>query len=375
MRIGFDAKRLFLNDRGLGNYSRTLVNGLLTHTDKHDIFLYSPKIKMEFLPPGFLEQPFMHTRIPHGANRWFNSYWRTFVLGQELGRDNLDIFHGLSHEIPYNIKKSNVKFVVSIHDLIFVKHPEFYQPIDRWIYYQKVKHAIKYADKIIAISEQTKLDILNEFSIDPDRIQVIYQSCNEVFYQNRTGVEKKATEEKFALPKRFILFVGALNSNKNVNIIIDALCHAEVSSDLHLVIVGTGAAYKKLIMNNARKRKMINRVHFASDKSNPTPIELSAIYQLAKALVFPSIYEGFGIPILEARFSGIPVLASNSSCLHEAGGNQSQYFNPKDADQLGHLINLVENDAITYDRNPPNKFRIDRLTQDLLTLYSELKNQ
>ena len=169
-------------------------------------------------------------------------------------------------------KKSNAQSIVTIHDMIFLRHPEFYKPIDRWIYYNKVKFAVNNADKVVAISNQTKYDLINEFNITEDRISVVYQSCNEVFYDKRTDREVSDVKKKWRLPDQFLLYVGALNENKNVKIILEALNVVRGDFDLPLVVVGHGDDYKRKMIEYAAKNDILNKLIFASEIAEPTQI-------------------------------------------------------------------------------------------------------
>ena len=205
MRLGFDAKRLFLNNRGLGNYARNLLYGLEKYYTDNEYYLYTPGISNEYVSPVLLNSENVYVKTPQGLAKQASSFWRSYRLGSVSQRDNLDIFHGLAQELPKDIHKSDARSVVTIHDMIFLKHPEFYKPIDRWIYYNKVKFAVNNADKVVAISNQTKNDIINEFNISEDRITVVYQSCNEVFYDKRTERELAEVKKKWSLPDQFLL--------------------------------------------------------------------------------------------------------------------------------------------------------------------------
>lgn len=367
MRIGFDAKRLFLNNRGLGNYARNLLYGLEKYYPEHDYLLFTPRISNEYVSPILLKSDNIIVNTPQGLAKHATSYWRSFKLGSEAQKNKLNIYHGLAQELPRDIRKSKAGSVVTIHDMIFLQHPEFYKPIDRWIYYNKVKFAVHNADVVVAISHQTKNDLVEEFNISEDRIKVIYQSCNEIFYSKRTASELKAVKEKWSLPDSFLLYVGALNENKNVAIILAALNELKGKSDLPLVVVGHGDAYKKKMIDYAHQHGLQSQLIFASEVANPSPRELSAFYQLASVFIFPSFYEGFGIPILEARFSGTPVIASNSSCLQEAGESDAIYFAPTDFTQLASM--LLDKLSKPSSVNQPTDFTLESITNKWIELY------
>jgi glycosyltransferase involved in cell wall biosynthesis len=372
MRIGFDAKRLFLNNRGLGNYSRNLLYGLEKYHPGNDYHLYSNKLSNEYVSQSLLNSSNIHSHTPSGIGQHFGSLWRTYKIGSTAQQHELDIYHGLSHEIPMDYKKSGAKVLVTVHDLIFLKHKEFYKTIDRWIYTKKVKFAAAKSDRIIAISEQTKNDIINEIPNTEDKISIVYQSCNEIFYSKRDDAELSAIRKKWNLPEDYMLYVGALNENKNIRLILQAMALVGSQVDLPLVVVGHGDDYKDILKTEARTKNLMNRLIFASELAEPSPQELSGFYQMASLFIFPSHYEGFGIPILEARFSGAPVIASNSSCLHEAGGEKSLYFSPNDPEELSSqmLKALASTDELTAVY--PEKFKLEPLTQQMIDLYKSL---
>jgi len=370
MRIGFDAKRLFLNNRGLGNYARNLLYGLEKFYPDDEYYLYSPRISNEYVSPTLLNSKNVHVETPKGLYKNLSSYWRSYKLGTEARSSDIDVFHGLAQEIPKDIKKSNTKSVVTIHDMIFLQHPEFYKPIDRWIYFNKVKFAVNNADKVVAISNQTKDDLIETFKLSEDRISVVYQSCNEVFYDKRSSSELQKVKDKWSLPEQFLLYVGALNENKNVLIILEALSRLRGELDIPLVVVGHGVGYKRRLVEFSRKNKLERQLIFASDIADPSPLELSSFYQLASVFIFPSFYEGFGIPILEARFSGTPVIASNSSCLDEAGGEESRYFNPKDGEELAaSIVHVLSQDNNIFQ--DLEKMKIDYSVKKLMEIYTQ----
>lgn len=369
MRIGFEAKRLFLNDRGLGNYARNLLQGLVSYAPDNDLFLFTPKKNTKLAPEKITNHPKVKIITPGGVlGAISKSAWRSLRLGSEAKPFQLDVFHGLAQELPKDIKKAEAKAVVTVHDMIFLKHPEFYKAIDRRIYYRKLKFAVHNADKIVAISEQTKADLINYFKIDENKIDIVYQSCNEVFYNHRTKTELTQVKEKWNLPDSFMLFVGALNPNKNINVLLEAMNIGKDTLDLPLVIVGKGIDYKKKLLAYANKYGLKNRLIFASEIANPEPLELSAFYQMASVFIFPSYYEGFGIPILEARFSGTPVIASNSSCLHEAGGKDTVYFNPNNAEELAHHLAKIE----ALNVSVPQAFLQEKVTKQLIEIYKKV---
>ena len=181
LSIGFDAKRIMKNTAGLGSYGRTLINNLSANEDI-DLHLYAPSKGREGLRKQIIERENVYFHywaggvIPFGS-----SYWRSHGIIHDLKRDGIQLYHGLSGELPIGIRNSGIKSVVTIHDVIFLHHPEFYRRHDAKIYIWKFWHTVKEADHFIAISECTKRDLIELGHVDESRISLIYQSCSPRF--------------------------------------------------------------------------------------------------------------------------------------------------------------------------------------------------
>jgi glycosyltransferase involved in cell wall biosynthesis len=339
MRIGFDAKRAFNNTRGLGNYSRDLIRILTTEHPENGYWLFNAKKKQ----PHLMEEPDNCSMVEPGtfAGRHFPSLWRSFGIPSDCKRLNLDIYHGLSNEIPYFFGNHSAKTVLTIHDLIFLKFPKLYPRFDRAIYKQKYLSSCSRADSIIAISQQTKNDLLEFTTVEEDRITVIYQGCNPVFQVKPTTGQLDLIRQKYNLPASFVLNVGAIEERKNHKRIIEALHFCKL--DVPLVIVGRPVGdWMERLKQIVHAYGMEHQVLFLCDV--PTS-DLPALYSMSSLFVYPSLYEGFGIPILEAITCGVPVISSRGSCLEEAGGSDSIYIDAKDAEELGHAIGLILMDS------------------------------
>ena len=233
---------------------------------------------------------------------------------------------GLSGELPIGIRQSGIKSVVTIHDLIFLRHPEFYHWIDTKIYAWKFRQTIREADHIIAISECTKRDILAYGDVDERKISVIYQSCAPKF----------SVSQSVAPSDRYILSVGSIEARKNILLAVKALPY--LPEEVKLVIVGRHTSYTDEVSAYAEKTGLSHRIrimHGVSDEALPK------LYAEAEAFVYPSRYEGFGIPIIEAISCGLPVVACTGSCLEEAGGPDSLYVDPDDAEAMARAIKQV----------------------------------
>ncbi|HJX71478.1 MAG TPA: glycosyltransferase family 1 protein [Bacteroidales bacterium] len=336
MRIGFDAKRAFYNQSGLGNYSRNLLSALYSRYPDNRYILYTPGIKKDLFHLGGRS---FELRMPAKTfHRAFPSFWRTFAISGEIKKDKLDIYHGLSHELPAGIENTGVKSVVTIHDLIFIRYPALYSAIDRSIYMKKFQSACKKADRIISVSRQTADDIIEFFGINPSRIDVIYQNCNPLFMKNADDNQKQFIRHKHRLPDHYILNVGNLEERKNSLTLIKAVHSANI--DMPVVIIGKRTKYYQQVKKYIDDNRLTN-IHIHDTISNE---ELPFIYQMADIFVYPSLFEGFGIPIIESLFSRTPVITSIGGCFAEAGGPDSIYVNSRDHEELGAAIKKVLSD-------------------------------
>ena len=330
LTIGYDAKRIVRNGTGLGSYGRTLVNDL-SAINTLNLRLYAPDKGRDDLRGQIVIRDNVEfcyhkcTGIP-----FEKAFWRTKGMIKDLKRDGVQIFHGLSGELPFGISKSGVKSIVTIHDLIFLRHPEFYNWIDTKIYAWKFYQTIKEADHIIAISECTKRDIIEFGDIEDSEISVVYQSYSPSF---RRPVSDSADS---SLPKRYILSVGSIEARKNVLLAVRAMHY--LPEDLHLVIVGRHTKYTDKVSEYIKTHQLEHRVHILHGVSND---QLPVIYAGAESFVYPSVYEGFGIPIIEAISSGLPVVACTGSCLEEAGGPDSLYVAPNDEKAMANAIKMT----------------------------------
>ncbi len=332
MIVGLDAKRIVRNGTGLGSYGRTLANDLSAIVPQDtQLRLYAPDLGKEHFRMQLRNADNLTLVCPEKV--CCKSLWRSHGIIKNLIQDNIDIYHGLSGELPWGIHRSGIKTVVTIHDLIFLRHPEYYHWIDAKIYAWKFRQTMREADRIIAISECTKRDIIHFGHVDPSRIDLIYQSCNTHFRIRESEDKLQDVHARYTLPTRYIINVGTIEARKNILLAVKALPY--LPSEISLVIVGRRTPYADQVWKYAVKHHLTHRIHLLSNVPNT---DLPAIYQMAEACVYPSRYEGFGIPIIEAIQSGLPVVACTGSCLEEAGGPDSLYVSPDDAQGLANAL-------------------------------------
>lgn len=340
MKIAFDAKRYYHNQRGLGNYSRDVI-----------------RLLRDFAPD-----------------------WELLLVDKTgIGRSMMrvpqcDIYHGLSGELPFTIEKSRkkgTKTIVTVHDAIFVRYPELYSPTYRWLFTEKVRFACQKADTIIAISEQTKRDLMEFFHADESKIRVVYQGCNNAFRQPLSDEDVMSARRLYDLPDHYLLDVGAIEPRKNLVRLIEGMAAAHI--DMPLVAIGSRSRYADMAAARAHelgvKLIMKHDVAFA---------DFPAIYKGAEMMCYPSVFEGFGIPILEAMCAGIPVLTSVGSCFEETGGKAALYAHPDQPEEIGAQIHaLLTNDAlreqcIAEGYRQANLFSDERVAHNLMEVYEQL---
>lgn len=336
MKIAYDAKRYFHNSRGLGNYSRDVVRLVQT---------YAPDWEVELVDKTGLSRSFM--RVPE-----------------------CDIYHGLSGELPFACHRK-YKTVVTMHDAIFVRYPELYSPTYRWLFTQKVRYACQVADLIIAISEQTKRDLIEFFHADENKIRVVYQGCSNIFRRPIAEEQIAIVQKKYDLPENYLLDVGAIEPRKNLHNLIRAI--AEANIDLPLVAIGGHSKYadEAAVLAKQLGVRLLqhHQIPFA---------DFPAIYKGAQVLCYPSIFEGFGIPILEAMCVGTPVLTSTGSCFAETGGDAALYADPTNPEHIGeqlrHILssNHLRQEMIAKGLAQADKFTDEEVARNLLTVYLHL---
>lgn len=372
LSIGYDAKRAFYNQSGLGNYSRNLLHALAKNNPDNSYYLFTPKIKDRFVIED--EDKFNLVLPEKGIPQMLSSLWRLSFMNNNIKNKKLNVFHGLSQELPVGIKKTGVRTVVTVHDLIFLRFPEFYNIIDAKIYNLKLVHACRVSDHIVAISQQTKNDLIRFLNIPSDKISVIHQGCNALFWKSQTKEFLEQVRLKYNLPGRYLLNIGTIEERKNLMGIIKAIHLKKI--DIPLVVIGRKMdGYYEKVMDYIKSNNIQN-VFFPERVLTE---ELPAIYQNAECFIYPSFYEGFGIPLLEALVSRTPVITSKRGCFTEAAGPGSLYVEPHDPEEIGDailkvLVNREERDkmieaGIEHARN----FTDEVIARKYMRLYCSLQ--
>ncbi len=313
MRIGIDARVLEKRMTGIGRYLLDILRGLILYDNSNEYFLFS----CTEIP---VENDFYH-KIKTGKSflpsKIYAPLWLNIILPKYLKRYNIDIFFTVNHLIPIRGIK-NIKTIAAVHDLAHKINKDFHPLSYRSYLDLFLPSSMRKSDSILTVSESSKKDIINYFNIMPSKIEVIYQAADSKFSPGNVSEDKGLyLHQKYNLPGKYILFVGAIEKRKNIEGIlkISDLVHNK-NNIVKTVLIGKPGHNFRIIDSEIKKReKYVTYLNYVDDE------DLPAIYKQAFLFIFPSFYEGFGIPPLEAMQIGLPVLASNVSSLPEVVGN------------------------------------------------------
>jgi glycosyltransferase involved in cell wall biosynthesis len=340
MRIavdGLSAKSLY---HGMGIYTFNLLKELAPIAHEHNILIYNNS-NIFFNISKENNNVEIRNITKH---RYFRIAWEYTSLPISLKREKVDIFWGPSNFLP-PIKPC--KFIVTIHDVSSFTYAESY-PLARRYYYQwLILNAIRKADLLITVSESTKSDLIKLFHVPVHKIRVIYNGVNENLRPIRIQTELDKIKQKYNLPDEYIFSLGVLEPKKNIERLILAYIELKKSHiDLPKLVVGGSRKYG---WKNSRVFQLI-KTHKLEQEVLFTDFipydDLPAVYSLARAFIFPSIYEGFGLPAVEAMACGTPVITSNVSSLPEIAGGAAILVNPFNVDEIANaILDVLKNDS------------------------------
>ena len=337
MRIGIDARMYGKQSRGIGRYVEELIKNLeqVDSENEYYIFLHSSNFN-EYKPK---KKNF--NKILADFKRY--SFAEQIFYPKLLKKYPLDLMHFPHFNVPLFY---NRPFIVTIHDLIIIRAtqkkattlgPLFYR-IKKIGYHLVINHAVAKAKKIIAVSKFTKNDILDFFKIPEHKVAVIYNGLSTFYDKN---LNDKEIILGYNIIKPYLLYVGSAYPHKNLEFLLSAFAEISQEKDWDLVLCGQTDFFYKRLKNYAQKLNIADRVHFLGYVPDEN---LPSLYKNCLAYVFPSRYEGFGLPALEAMQYDALVISSKSSCLPEILGNAALYFDPKDKDELKRKIYIANKD-------------------------------
>lgn len=286
---------------------------------------------------------FRHSFGP-GTNKYIRTLWENVTLPIEVNRLRPDIFHSLNYSLPFFLR-SDAKKVATVYDLIWVKFPEFFGRDTVLASMKRFQHTCDVADRIIAISNSTKKDIVEHFKCEADKIEVIYPGVDlSLFRKISENDILNTVRAKYNLPSQFILWIGEPRKNKNLRLLCEAFVDAKLSNNLaHSLVICSNKVNEWQDTKDIFKRfkeffVMIDSVAVE---------DLPAFYNLADIFLFPSLYEGFGLPPLEAMACGTPVITSNVSSLREVTGDAAILVNPNDKQEVSMaIVKLLRDDSL-----------------------------
>ena len=376
LTIGFEAKRAFTNRTGLGSYARFVIRSLGRRFPQHRYLVYTPDPRPAAGLAWLDGIGRAAVRTPTGVARFAaGALWRTFGLGRRAARDGVRIFHGLSQELPRDLPPGGPVSVVTMHDMLAVRYPHYYPAIDRRVYLLKARWSTRRARIVVATSEQTGRDLSEFLGVEPEKIRVVYQGTEPRFAVRLSAAAIGDVRRRHGLPEDYVLSVGTIEPRKNALILLQALAALPPDQRPFLVMVGRPTGYLRQLETLAHQAGLDRSWRVLT---GVPPEDLPALYQGATLFLYPSRFEGFGIPVLEALRSGVAVVTSTGSCFAEVGGAAARYLDPDDPEALAEAMGSLLGDGAMRQRmvaegfRQASRFDDDVLADALMNVYTEV---
>ncbi len=330
-RFGYDKKTGLPNRVGSGEIAFETLSQLYELDKKNDYRIYVPVQKTADMPQERLGWKYVVVK-----NR---KLWTATALSKKLfaDRGTLDVFFSPTHYLPLYV---GCPSAISILDLSYIHFPGLFKKKD--LYQMKFwgGYSVKRASKIITISQSSKNDIINFYKVESEKVAVVYPGIKKVSSSKYQVESMEKIREKYGIKGDYILFVGTLQPRKNIVRLVEAMSELE-NKEVKLVVVGKKGWMFEEILKSPQKFGVSNRVKFLESVPDE---DLPSLYENAQCFVLPSLYEGFGLPVLEAMQNGCPVIVSKVSSLPEAGGDAALYINPQDSSDIAEKIDKVLSD-------------------------------
>ncbi len=366
MKIGINGQLLAFSKNyrtaGISRYIKCLLDEYHKYNMNVTLFAASPEARQLYAKFEVL--------VSDTANPSKRIFWEQFISPFSLVKHKIETYHCPMQVLPLLTRLSRVKKIVTVHDLANFKFPEFYLKSKQKYLTALTRLSMQFADKIIAVSENTKKDLIEVLNVPEKKIQVIYHGCSSLPVDEETALQVK---KQYKLPEEYILFVGTLEPRKNIAVLVEALKYLKNTkkTDYPLVIAGAvGWKFSPSFEQIKQSGLKIILTDFLNDE------QLAALYKSAKIFVYPSLYEGFGFPVLEAMAKGTPVICSNNSALPEVGGDAGLYFSPEDFHELAEKIQALWSDTkLQYKLSSAGlkqaeKFSWSKCAKQTLELYA-----
>ena len=331
MKIGVDGRGFYEKRTGMEQYAFNLYKAISIIDKSNEYFIYF-KHNGKILSPT-QNKNFRNIIIP-APLKFITPLWEQVLLPRQLKNDTIQVYHS-----PYSIIPlfGDFKKVITVHDLTPFIYPEYQKKITNLYLRYWYRKSILSSDIIISVSENTKKDIIKLFNISSSKIRTIYESASEEFCKIEDENLKDRIRKKYQLPDKFILFVGTLEPRKNITRLLKAFDRLKTKKNIlhYLVLAGhKGWLYEEIFKtyNKLKNRRFVLFIDYVNH--NDLPI----IYNLSDIFLYPSLYEGFGLPLLEAMACGSPVISSNTSSIPEVVGDAGILVNPKSIDEVSNAI-------------------------------------
>ncbi len=361
-RFGYNKTTNLPNRVGSSVYCFELLKNLAKIDIKNNYEIFLPQSPTNDLPKA--TDVWKYRVLPS------RKMWTITSLSLSLLKDrSLDVFFTPTHYLPIFAPK---KSVVSILDVSYIYFPELFKKKDLIQLKKWTKYSAKKSGKILTISESSKNDIIKEYGVSREKVEVIYPGISTGLSANNK-LRMEDLENKFGIKNKYILFVGTLQPRKNITRLIEA--YSKIDTDVSLVIVGRRGWKYEEILNAPDKYNVKDKVLFLENVSDE---ELPSLYKNAEFFILPSLYEGFGIPVLEAMSYGTAVITSNISSLPEVGGDAALYVDPNDAEDISKKMKkLLEDDnlkkqLIDKGKKQVEKFSWEKSARETLAVLEEV---
>lgn len=370
MKIGLDARgAIWYRGTGIGTYTYQLVKNLYTMDQKNEYRFFWPGDEYKDLDPT-------EDEIFNSIERSKDKFWEEVHIPMSVEQEKIDIFHVPQNGIGLPLKKGCLN-VVTVHDLIPYIYPETVGKGYLKIFLQEMPRIIEQSDLIITVSEHSKRDIKRIFNVPDDKVAVTYEAPESVYQKIDDQTAKDFVRERFGIDRPYVLYIGGFSPRKNVKGLINAFYEIQdqIPKEYALVLVGKEARDYDDTAMLVDALRLKDRVIFTGFAAVP---ELPHLYNAADLCVYPSFYEGFGLPPLEAMACGTPVITSNTSSIPEIAGDAALLINPHDMYDLAEKMKQVLNSTTrqkqmqTAGLAQASKFTWEKCARETLAAYEKL---
>lgn len=376
MEIGIDISLAVGQRAGVGQYSFNLVKELakLDLENQYTLFPFFTHVyDLDFKKFDFPRGENFRMKFENLSEEWIDTLWNKLWIPKYKFLDGLDVFHSTTFCFPNDFKG---KVVSTIYDVSFRTHPEFHTTANIVHCDRGTKQAVEMADVIIVISEHTKKDLIKYYNCPAEKIVITYLGYGDRFKFIDDEQKKKEVSDKYGIKKPFVFNVGSIEPRKNIVGLIKAYAGLESRhrNNFDLVISGGKGWKNSDIYKEVEKLKIGDNVKFIGYVDDD---DLPYLYNSAEVFVYPSFYEGFGLPVLEAMACGCPVITSNTSSLPEVGGDAALYIDPNKIETISKALESIldseekKKQMIKEGFEQAKKFSWKKCAEETLVLYKQ----